>query len=56
MISELERSVKQKGIPVMIKLGQCLKKKNLNSSLSFGQAALTFCLPSATSFPTLVMI
>ena len=27
MISEPERSVKQKGIPVMIKLGQCLKKK-----------------------------
>ena len=27
MISEPERSVKQKGIPVMIKLGECLKKK-----------------------------
>ena len=49
MISEPERSVEQKGIPVMIKLGQCLKKKTLNSSLSFGQAALTFCLPRATS-------
>lgn len=50
MISEPEMSVKQKGIPVMIKLGECLKKKKpLTSSLSFGQAALTFCLPKATS-------
>ena len=33
MISEPERSVEQKGIPVMIKLGQCLKKKNLEFQL-----------------------
>ena len=49
MISELERSVKQKGIPVMINWASVRKKKNFKSSLSFGQAALTFCLPRASS-------
>ena len=31
-------------------------KKNLNTGLSFGQAALTFCLPGATSYPSQFMI
>ena len=31
-------------------------KKNVNTSLSFEQAALTFCLPGATSFSSQLMV
>ena len=40
--------IKQFGFPNTYPLNS-RAEKNLNSSLSFGQAALTFCLPGATT-------